>query len=70
MTKSNIDPWNLPLCDILMDGGLTSGVICPKAAVILSKQFRIKNIGGTSAGRMCTITCSATLQRVNPTPGG
>jgi len=33
-----------------MKGGITSGVVYPLAAVELSKAFRFKNIGGTSAG--------------------
>ncbi|SCY55271.1 hypothetical protein [Nitrosospira sp. Nsp13] len=69
MTKSNNEPWNLPLCDIVMEGGITSGVIYPKAVVTLSKQFRIKNIGGTSAGAIAaSATAAAELGRLrNPT---
>ena len=37
-------------CDLVMKGGITSGVIYPAAAVKLSAESRYKNIGGTSAG--------------------
>ena len=37
-------------CEIVMKGGITSGVVYPLAAVELSKSFRFVNIGGTSAG--------------------
>ncbi len=37
-------------CDLVMKGGITSGVIYPKAILALSRKYRLKNIGGTSAG--------------------
>src|SRR5262249_62316943 len=39
-------------CDIVMKGGITSGVVYPLALVELSTKFRFSNIGGTSAGAM------------------
>src|SRR2546423_13727980 len=38
------------LCDVVMKGGITSGIVYPKAIVELAKKFEFKNIGGTSAG--------------------
>ena len=37
-------------CDLVMKGGITSGVVYPLAAVELSKSYRFRSIGGTSAG--------------------
>src|SRR4026207_1123903 len=45
------------LCDIVMKGGVTSGVVYPQAICELATTFRFKNIGGTSAG---AIAASAT----------
>lgn len=37
-------------CDLVMKGGVTSGVIYPRLVAGLSARYRFKNIGGTSAG--------------------
>lgn len=37
-------------CDLVMKGGVTSGVIYPRLVAGLSERYRFKNIGGTSAG--------------------
>jgi predicted acylesterase/phospholipase RssA len=37
-------------CDIVMKGGITSGVVYPLAIAILAEDFIFKNVGGTSAG--------------------
>jgi hypothetical protein len=37
-------------CDVIMKGGITSGVIYPLALAELAKRYRFTNIGGTSAG--------------------
>ncbi len=53
-----------PYCDLVMKGGITSGVIYPAAAVELAKQYRFKNIGGTSAGAIAAaVTAAAELGR-------
>ena len=49
----------LPPCDIVMKGGITSGVVYPLAAVELSKDFRFVNIGGTSAGAIAAAAVAA-----------
>jgi predicted acylesterase/phospholipase RssA len=59
-----------PLCDIVMEGGITSGVIYPKAVVELAKKFRIKNIGGTSVGAIAAAaTAAAELGRLRDPSG-
>lgn len=37
-------------CDIVMKGGITSGVVYPRAVTTLARTFRFRNVGGTSAG--------------------
>jgi len=37
-------------CDLVMKGGVTSGVIYPRLVAGLSARYEFKNIGGTSAG--------------------
>jgi len=47
------------VCDIVMKGGITSGVVYPLALVALAKQYRFANIGGTSAGAMAASAAAA-----------
>lgn len=52
-------------CDIVMKGGITSGVVYPKAIAKLSKHFTFKNVGGTSAGAIAAAaTAAAEYRRV------
>jgi hypothetical protein len=37
------------VCDVIMKGGITSGVVYPLALTELAKQFRLSRAGGTSA---------------------
>ncbi len=37
-------------CDVVMKGGITSGVVYPFAVTELATRYRLKNIGGASAG--------------------
>ena len=46
-------------CDIVMKGGITSGVVYPLALVELSTKYRFSNIGGTSAGAMAAAAGAA-----------
>jgi hypothetical protein len=68
VSTSTVKPSELPLCDIVMEGGVTSGVIYPRAVVKLSESFRLKNIGGTSAGAIAAaVSAAAELGRArNP----
>jgi hypothetical protein len=52
-------------CDIVMKGGITSGVVYPAAVVEIAKKFTFKNIGGTSAGAIAAaLTAAAERRRV------
>jgi len=46
-------------CDIVMKGGITSGVVYPLAIAELSQNFIFKNIGGTSAGAIAAAAAAA-----------
>ena len=48
-----------PYCDVVMKGGITSGVVYPRAIVELAKRFQLKNIGGTSAGAIAAGVAAA-----------
>ena len=37
-------------CDVVMKGGITSGVLYPSALVAIGDRYRIRGIGGASAG--------------------
>lgn len=46
-------------CDIVMKGGITSGVIYPKLIATLSNIYRFRSIGGTSAGAIAAAAAAA-----------
>lgn len=50
-------------CDIVMKGGITSGVVYPKAIAKLATRFIFKNIGGTSAGAIAAAVAAAAEYR-------
>lgn len=51
-------------CDLVMKGGITSGIVYPGAVLELSKEFRFVNIGGTSAGAIAAaLTAAAEYRR-------
>jgi predicted acylesterase/phospholipase RssA len=46
-------------CDIVMKGGITSGLVYPNAVLALCRKYRFKNIGGTSAGAIAAAAVAA-----------
>jgi len=46
-------------CDLVMKGGITSGIVYPNAVLALAKEYRLKNIGGTSAGAIAAAVSAA-----------
>lgn len=51
-------------CDIVMKGGITSGIVYPKAIYEIAKSYRFVNIGGTSAGAIASaLTAAAEYNR-------
>lgn len=50
-------------CDLVMKGGITSGVVYPSVLTELSKHYRLRNIGGTSAGAIGAVFAAAAEYR-------
>jgi len=46
-------------CDIIMKGGITSGVVYPWAVCELAKTYRFRCVGGTSAGAIAAAATAA-----------
>lgn len=55
------DPYGNPTlrCDIVMKGGITSGVIYPRAVAELAKTYRLSQVGGASAGAIAAAAAAA-----------
>ena len=43
-------------CDIVMKGGVTSGIVYPPALLELQETYRFNSIGGTSAGAVAGLS--------------
>lgn len=55
-----IDRDRAPLeCDLVMKGGVTSGVIYPGAIAAIAATYRLRSIGGTSAGAIGAAAAAA-----------
>ncbi len=62
VTDATLDsPRSLPTleCDLIMKGGITSGVVYPPAVLELKEKFRFRSIGGTSAGAIAAALTAA-----------
>lgn len=46
-------------CDVVMKGGITSGVLYPLAVCELASTYRLRNVGGTSAGAIAAAAAAA-----------
>ena len=46
-------------CDVVMKGGITSGVVYPHAICELARTYRFVNVGGTSAGAIAAAAAAA-----------
>ncbi|WP_313537281.1 patatin-like phospholipase family protein [Sphingomonas sp.] len=52
-------------CDIVMKGGITSGLVYPYAVLELARVYRLRSIGGTSAGAIAAaFTAAAEYARI------
>lgn len=47
-------------CDLVMRGGITSGVVYPKAIAKLSQHYHFQSIEGTPAGVIAAAVTAAT----------
>lgn len=50
-------------CDLIMRGGITSGVVFPKAITRLARTYKFVSIGGTSAGSIAAVMAAAAEYR-------
>ena len=50
-------------CDLIMRGGVTSGVVYPFAITEIAKSYRLRDIGGTSAGAIAAVFAAAAEYR-------
>jgi len=50
-------------CDLIMKGGVTSGVAYPGAVAGLARSYRLRDIGGTSAGAIAAVLAAAAEYR-------
>jgi predicted acylesterase/phospholipase RssA len=49
----------LESCDLVMKGGITSGVVYPAAMLGLSRRYRFRSVGGASAGAIAAVVGAA-----------
>lgn len=57
------------VCDIVLKGGITSGVVYPLAIVRLAQRYRFSSVGGTSAGAIGA-ALTAAAEHGRHAPGG
>jgi|GEM_PF-2568577 len=53
------EPPNDLWCDIVMKGGVASGVVNPWAILEIARRYRLRNLGGTSVGAMAAAIAAA-----------
>ena len=46
-------------CDLVMRGGITSGIVYPRAIAKLAETYNFRSIGGTSAGAIAAAGTAA-----------
>ncbi len=71
VSKPAADPESAPVpnqppprhCDVIMKGGITSGVVYPAAGVELARLYTLKSIGGASAGAIAASLFAAAEHR-------
>jgi Patatin-like phospholipase len=56
-------------CDVITKGGITSGVVYPLAVCELAQRYRLRNVGGTSAGAIAAVLAAA-AELGRDAPGG
>lgn len=58
-------PLSAPMqeCDLIMKGGITSGVVYPQAVVRIAQHYRLRSIGGSSAGAIAATFAAAAEYR-------
>lgn len=70
-SASEFDPARIErFCDVIMKGGVTSGVVYPLALCRLATRYALKNIGGTSVGAVAASLAAAAEYRRRQTGSG
>lgn len=60
-----------PQCDMILKGGVTSGIVYPRAILEVAKKYRLRSIGGASAGAIAAgFAAAAEYARRNGDPAG
>ena len=49
-------------CDLIMKGGIASGVVYGSAIEVLARRYRFRSIAGTSAGAIAAVVTAAVGQ--------
>jgi predicted acylesterase/phospholipase RssA len=62
-TKASTDARPRRSCDVVMKGGVTSGVVFPKALSRLAERYDFRSVGGTSAGAIAAAATAAAQYR-------
>lgn len=57
--RAPLPPPDVRYCDVVMKGGITSGVVYAAAIHEIARDHRIHNIGGSSAGAIAAVTAAA-----------
>ena len=55
-------------CDLVMRGGITSGIVYPRAIAKLAETYNFRSIGGTSAGAIAAAATAAAQLGANTLP--
>ncbi|MEM7545603.1 MAG: hypothetical protein AAF367_08715 [Pseudomonadota bacterium] len=50
-------------CDLIMKGGITSGVVYPEAIISIASEYRLHGVGGASAGAIGAVIAAAAEYR-------
>lgn len=54
-----MDVKHRPECDVVMKGGITSGIVYPRAIATLARHYRLRALGGASAGAIAAAAAAA-----------
>lgn len=63
MQKAELYAATTRECDLVMKGGIASGVVYPLTVCKLATTYRLRNIGGTSAGAIAAVLAGAAEHR-------
>lgn len=62
--------FDLKECDLIMKGGVSSGIVYPYVIKEICKTYRLRSLGGTSAGAMAAVMAAAAEYRRQRTLAG